>query len=166
MKVIPFLLKELEHEANTTRKFLNLVKPENFQWKPHERSMSIKQLCTHIAELPSWIDLAVNTDGIDFATNSYKPSNAENTQDLLNILENSLKKANEALLKVTEDDLLLTWTIRNGEEILQAMTKYEAIRHSFSQTTHHRAQLGVYLRILNIPIPGSYGPSADDPGMR
>jgi uncharacterized damage-inducible protein DinB len=165
MKIIPFLLKELEQEAITTRKFLNLVKPENFQWKPHKKSMSVKQLSTHIAELPGWIDLAINTDGIDFSENSYKPSHAESTQDLLNILENSLQKANAALLKTNEDDLLLTWTISNGKDILQAMTKYEAIRHSFSQTTHHRAQLGVFLRLLDIPIPGSYGPSADDPNM-
>ena len=165
MKVIPFLLKELEQEATTTRKFLNLVKPENFQWKPHKKSMSVKQLATHIAELPAWIDLAVNQEGIDFASNSFEPSHVENTQDLLNILENSLKKANAALLKISEDDLLLTWTLRNGDTILQAMTKYESIRHSYSQTTHHRAQLGVFLRLLDIPIPGSYGPSADDPNM-
>ena len=165
MKVIPFLLKELEQEATTTRKFLNLVKPENFQWKPHEKSMSVKQLCTHIAELPSWIDLSVNSDGIDFATSPYNPPAVESTSDLLNLFENSLQKASAALLKIKEDDLLLTWTLRDGDNILQAMTKYEAIRHSFSQTTHHRAQLGVFLRILNIPIPGSYGPSADETGF-
>ena len=162
MHIIPFLLKELEQEATTTRKFLNLVKPENFQWKPHEKSMSVKQLCTHIAELPSWIDLSVNSDGIDFATSPYNPPAVESTSDLLNLFENSLQKASAALLKIKEDDLLLTWTLRDGDNILQAMTKYEAIRHSFSQTTHHRAQLGVFLRLLNIPIPGSYGPSADD----
>jgi uncharacterized damage-inducible protein DinB len=165
MHIIPFLLKELEQEATTTRKFLNLVKPENFQWKPHEKSMSVKQLCTHIAELPSWIDLSVNSDGIDFATSPYSPPAVESTSDLLNLFENSLQKASAALLKIKEDDLLLTWTLRDGDNILQAMTKYEAIRHSFSQTTHHRAQLGVFLRILNIPIPGSYGPSADETGF-
>jgi uncharacterized damage-inducible protein DinB len=165
MHIIPFLLKELEQEATTTRKFLNLVKPENFQWKPHEKSMSVKQLCTHIAELPSWIDLSVNSDGIDFATSPYNPPAVESTSDLLNLFENSLQKASAALLKIKEDDLLLTWTLRDGDNLLQAMTKYEAIRHSFSQTTHHRAQLGVFLRILNIPIPGSYGPSADETGF-
>ena len=165
MHIIPFLLKELTQEATTTRKFLNLVKPENFKWKPHEKSMSVKQLCTHLAELPSWIDLSVNTEGIDFAANSYNPPAIENTADLLNLFENSVEKANAALQKIKEDDLLLTWTLRDGDNILQAMTKYEAIRHSYSQTTHHRAQLGVFLRILNIPIPGSYGPSADEPGF-
>jgi uncharacterized damage-inducible protein DinB len=165
MHIIPFLIKELEQEAVTTRKFLNLVKPEKFQWKPHEKSMSVKQLCTHIAELPSWIDLSVNSDGIDFATSPYNPPAVESTSDLLNLFENSLQKASAALLKIKEDDLLLTWTLRDGDNILQAMTKYEAIRHSFSQTTHHRAQLGVFLRLLNIPIPGSYGPSADETGF-
>ena len=165
MHIIPFLIKELEQEAVTTRKFLNLVKPENFQWKPHEKSMSVKQLCTHIAELPSWIDLSVHSDGIDFATSPYNPPAVESTSDLLNLFENSLQKASAALLKIKEDDLLLTWTLRDGDNILQAMTKYEAIRHSFSQTTHHRAQLGVFLRLLNIPIPGSYGPSADETGF-
>lgn len=165
MNVIPFLIKELEQEAKTTRKFLKLVSPDKFQWKPHEKSMDMKRLCVHIAELPSWIDMAVNTDGIDFAAGDYKPTNVSSTQDLLDLLDHSEKKALDALQSVSDEDLLKTWTIKNGDQLLSAMTKYEAIRHSYSQTTHHRAQLGVYLRLLNIPIPGSYGPSADEPSF-
>jgi len=164
MHIIPFLLKELEQEANTTRKFFKLLKPEDFQWKPHEKSMSIKQLSTHIAELPSWIDLAVNTDGIDFQKTPYLPKEVNTANDLLNILEASLKKASDALLSIrNEDDLLQTWTIQMGEQIIAVMTKFEAVRVSYKQTTHHRAQLGVYLRLLNIPVPQSYGPTADEP---
>ena len=162
MNVIPFLIKELEQEAKTTRKFLKLVKPEKFQWKPHEKSMEMKRLCVHIAELPTWVDMSVNTDGIDFASGDYKPSEVETTEDLVNLLDKSEEKALAALQKVTDEELLKTWTIKNGDQLLQAMTKYEAIRHAYSQTTHHRAQLGVYLRLLDIPIPGSYGPSADE----
>ena len=165
MNVIPFLIKELEHEAKTTRKFLNLVKPEKFDYKPHQKSMSMKQLCTHIAELPAWIDMAVNTEGIDFATTDWTPAKVNSTEDLLHLLDNSIEKALKALQEIKEDDLLNTWTIKNGGQLLQAMTKYESIRHAYSQTTHHRAQLGVYLRLLDIPVPASYGPSADDPGM-
>ena len=84
------------------------------------------------------------------------------TSDLLDLLNQSEEKALAALQQISEDGLLETWTIKNGDTILNAMTKYEAIRHSFSQTSHHRAQLGVYLRLLDIPIPGSYGPSADE----
>ncbi len=163
MKIIPFLIKELEQEAKTTRKFLKLVSPDKFSWKPHEKSMEMKRLCVHIAELPGWIDMSINTDGVNFATSDYKPTEVSNTEDLINLLDQSEKKALAALESVKdEDELLKTWTIKNGDQVLQAMTKYEAVRHSYSQTTHHRAQLGVYLRLLNIPIPGSYGPSADD----
>ncbi len=163
MKIIPFLIKELEQEAKTTRKFLKLVSPDKFSWKPHEKSMEMKRLCVHIAELPGWIDMSINTDGVNFATSDYKPTEVSSTEDLINLLDQSEKKALAALESVKdEDELLKTWTIKNGDQVLQAMTKYEAVRHSYSQTTHHRAQLGVYLRLLNIPIPGSYGPSADD----
>lgn len=162
MNVIPFLIKEVEQEAKTTRKFLQLVSPEKFSWKPHEKSMDMKRLCVHIAELPSWIDLAINTNGIDFASGPYQAPEVNSTSDLLDLLNKSEEKALAALQQISEDGLLETWTIKNGDTILNAMTKYEAIRHSFSQTSHHRAQLGVYLRLLDIPIPGSYGPSADE----
>jgi len=165
MNVIPFLIKELEHEAKTTQKFLSLVKPEKFDYKPHQKSMSMKQLCTHIAELPAWIDMAVNTEGIDFATTDWTPAEVNSTNDLLQLLDSSTEKALKALAEIKEEDLLKTWTIKNGDQLLQAMTKFESIRHAYSQTTHHRAQLGVYLRLLDIPVPASYGPSADDPGM-
>ncbi len=166
MKVIPFLIKELEQEAKTTRKFFKLVSPDKFTWKPHEKSMDIKRLCVHIAELPTWIDLSINTGGINFATSDYKPTEVSSSEDLINLLDQSERKAWAALESVKDEDLLLqTWTLKNGDTLLHAMTKYEAIRHSFSQTTHHRAQLGVYLRLLNIPIPGSYGPSADEPNF-
>jgi uncharacterized damage-inducible protein DinB len=165
MNVIPFLIKELQHEADTTRKFFKLIKADKFDYKPHTKSMSIKQLSTHIAELPAWIDLAVNTDGIDFATMDWTPTEVSSADDLLQLLDKSAEKALAALQNVTDEDLLKTWTIKNDGQVLQAMTKYESIRHAYSQTTHHRAQLGVFLRLLDIPIPGSYGPSADDPGM-
>ncbi|MGN6532075.1 MAG: DinB family protein [Ginsengibacter sp.] len=164
MHIIPFLLKELEQEAGTTRKFFKLVTLENFQWKPHEKSMSIIQLTSHIAELPAWIDSAITTDGIDFGKTPYKSPDVHNTADLIKLLDDSIKKATDALLSVrNEDDLLQTWTIRNNDQIIAAMTKFESVRIAYSQTTHHRAQLGVYLRLLNIPVPQSYGPTADEP---
>jgi uncharacterized damage-inducible protein DinB len=162
MNVIPFLIKELEQEAKTTRKFLKLVNPDKFQWKPHEKSMSMKNLAVHIAEIPAWVDMAVNKDELDFAANSYKPTEVKTADDLVNLLNQSEEKALAALQKINEDDLLQTWTLRNGDTILMSMTRYEMIRHAYSQTIHHRAQLGVYLRLLDIPIPGSYGPSADE----
>lgn len=92
----------------------------------------------------------------------YKPTPINDTNDLLQLFEKSFTSGKDSLSKAKEEDLLPAWTMRSGEMVHSVMTKYEVIRHAFSQTIHHRAQLGVYLRLLNIPIPGSYGPSADE----
>jgi uncharacterized damage-inducible protein DinB len=162
MQIIPLLLKELEQEASTTRKMLQRVPNDQWDWKPHEKSMSMKQLTVHIAELPSWVQMAVTTSELDFAKMDYTPTPVNSTDELVSIFEKSYKEGTDALTAASEDDLLPAWTLRNGEQVYMVMTKYEVIRHSLAQTIHHRAQLGVYLRLLNIPIPGSYGPSADE----
>jgi uncharacterized damage-inducible protein DinB len=162
MPVIPLLLKEFEAEANTTRKMLQRVPDNQWSWKPHQKSMDIKALTVHIAELPSWVKMALTTSGLDFAAIPYEPTELSDTSQLLSIFEKSLEEGRDALSKATEEDLLPEWTLRNGDQVYSVMSKYEVIRHSISQTIHHRAQLGVYLRLLDIPIPGSYGPSADE----
>jgi len=162
MSIIPLVLKEFEQEAQTTRKMLQLVPADKFDWKPHEKSMTMMQLTTHIAELPGWVSMALHTTEMDFAAQPYTPTVVNSNEDLLNLFETGLVSGRTALGNAKEEDLLPTWTLRNGEHVLMVMTKYEVIRHAISQTIHHRAQLGVYLRLLNIPIPGSYGPSADD----
>ena len=162
MNIIPLLVKEMEAEAAITRKMLSRVPSDKMDWKPHEKSMSLKQLCTHIAELPGWTHMAFTTTELDFATMNYKPATVNDAADLQQLHEQSLQKGKNAFEKAKEEDLLPNWTLRKGDHVFNVYTKYELIRHSFSQITHHRAQLGVYLRLLNIPIPGSYGPSADD----
>ena len=162
MDIIQLLLKEMEQEAQTTRKMLGRVPADKLSWKPHEKSMSLKQLSVHIAELPSWVSMGLTTSELDFATSPYEPAPVNSTNDLLAIFEKSFEEGKASLSKAKEEDLLPNWTLRNGDQVYSIMTKYEVIRHAFSQTIHHRAQLGVYLRLLNIPIPGSYGPSADE----
>jgi uncharacterized damage-inducible protein DinB len=161
MELIPIFEQELEQEAETTRKFLKLIPDDKFDWKPHEKSMSLKELTVHIAEIPGWIESALARDVLDFA-NGYEPTPVENTDDLLELLNASVEKSKKALDEADEEDLLPDWTMKNGDQVLMVMPKHEVIRHSLSQLTHHRAQLGVYLRLLDIPIPGSYGPSADE----
>ena len=162
MDILQALLKEMEAEAATTRKMLALVPTEKLTWKPHEKSMSLQNLAVHITELPSWVSLALTTTGIDFAAMDYKPRVVNDAAELLPMFEQSFASGQEALKNAKEADLEPSWTMRSGDKIHAVMNKYEVIRHSFAQTSHHRAQLGVYLRLLNIPIPGSYGPSADD----
>jgi uncharacterized damage-inducible protein DinB len=162
MQTIPLLLKELDYEVQIARKMLALVPDDKFDWKPHPKSTAMKQLGVHIAELPGWITMGLNTTEMDFETSPYTPTPVSDTPDLLRLLEKSYESGKGSLSGATEDDLLPKWTLRSGKQIFAEMTKYELVRHSLNQITHHRAQLGVYLRLLNIPIPGSYGPSADE----
>jgi uncharacterized damage-inducible protein DinB len=165
MDIIQALVKEMEAEAATTRKMLQLVPAEKFDWKPHPKSMSMKNLAVHIAELPSWVQMAFNSSELDFAGMNYTPAPVTNNADLLSLFESSISVGLNALRSAKEEDLYPSWTLRTGDKIHAVYTKYEVVRHAFAQTTHHRAQLGVYLRLLDIPIPGSYGPSADEMTM-
>ena len=160
MDILQALVKEMEAEAITTRKMLQLIPTDKLSWKPHEKSMTLQNLGVHIAELPSWVSMALNTSELDFATIDYKPTPVNDTKEMVALFETSLSSGLNALRQAKEADLLPSWTMRTGDKVHAVMNKYEVIRHAFAQTTHHRAQLGVYLRLLNIPIPGSYGPSA------
>lgn len=155
-------LRELEQEATTTRKMLARVPNDRYDWKPHPKSMSIRRLATHVAELPSWIGMALTTDELDFAANPYEAEKIENTTDLLDYFERMLEDGRQHLKNGKEETLNKPWTLRNGEEIYSVEPKADVIRMSLSQIIHHRAQLGVFLRLLDVKIPGSYGPSADE----
>ncbi len=163
--IVPFFEKQLKEEAATTRKMLKIVPDDKYDWKPHPKSMSVQRLATHIAELPGWIPMGIKTDVLDFAVADYKPTPIKNNSELLAVFEENQKMALEALSKTTDEFLQNPWTMRNGDQVFLTITKEDVIRLSISQTIHHRAQLGVFMRMLNIPIPGSYGPSADEMGM-
>jgi len=162
MDVIKLLKEELAQEAATTRKFLALVPFEKGDWAPHEKSMKMMDLATHIADLTSWPKLGVETDELDFASAPYNPTKVENNEQLIAMMDKGFNDSLESLSSVEEAFLEKPWVLRTGEQIHVDTTKYGLIRVSLNQITHHRAQLGVYLRLLNIPIPGSYGPSADE----
>ena len=162
MNIIELLLKEFDQETAITRKMLERVPNDKWDWKPHEKSMSIQSLAVHIAELPGWVAMALHTEGLDFATMDYKPTQVQTAEELLKVFDESVAKGRQTLSNAKEEDLLPKWTMKTGDKVHAVFTKYEVIRHSLAQSIHHRAQLGVYLRLLNIPIPGTYGPSADE----
>ena len=162
MTTVQKLLKEMQEEANTTRKMLAIVPTDKMDWQPHAKSMTVRALATHIAELPSWVNMTLDTSELDFATTPYNPKKLEDNAELMAYFETTLADANERLSKATDADLLPNWVLRNGDTILADRTKEEVLRMTYCQVVHHRAQMGVFLRMLNIPIPGSYGPSADE----
>lgn len=163
--MIDTFARELEQEAITTRKMLERVPTDKFDWQPHPKSMTIKRLATHIAELPTWIGMTLNTDELDFANNPYTPTEVNSTEALLAYFEKSLEDGRAEIAKGRDEQLSELWTLREGDQIYSVSSKGEVLRMAFNQITHHRAQLGVYLRLLDIPIPGSYGPSADEMGF-
>ncbi|WP_343307270.1 DinB family protein [Chitinophaga niabensis] len=161
MSIISSFLKEMEKESITTRKMLSIVPEDKFDWQPHPKSMTVRQLTTHIAEMPTFATLAVTTDELDFNTQPYQPVQINNKEELLQYFETTLADSKAHLAAANENILPETWTMRAGDAIYAQLSKEEAVRMSFSQIVHHRAQLGVFLRLLDVPIPGSYGPSAD-----
>lgn len=154
------LLTEWEQELSITRKILQII-PENFDWKPHEKSMSLGGLATHVAEIPSWIAVTLETDVLDFSK-GYTPNVCKTTEELLTLFDKFAAESKIVLHAVTEEKMKESWTMRNGEQVYFTELKAVVLRTwVFSHLIHHRAQLGVYLRLLNVPLPGTYGPSAD-----
>jgi uncharacterized damage-inducible protein DinB len=165
MSIIQNYLKELEDETPATRKMLERVPEGKNDWKPHTKSMELMRLAVHVAELPGWITMVIKTPELDFATYPYNPPNFQKNEELVAHFEKHLAESREALTSVDDSILNDTWKLRNGEQIYFETTKGEILRTSINHLVHHRAQLGVYLRLLDIPIPGSYGPSADEMAM-
>jgi len=161
MTFIEFFKQQFIEEANTTRKMLARVPDNQYNYKPHERSMVMKSLVTHLADLPGWVHFTLTTDELDFQK-GYEQPDIANNKELLAYFEKRYNDGLSALVAENEKVLNDPWTMRNGETIYATNPKIDILRMSMSQQIHHRAQLGVYLRLLNIPIPGSYGPSADE----
>ncbi|MDB5227102.1 MAG: hypothetical protein JWN78_1295 [Bacteroidota bacterium] len=156
------LLREYKHECESTRKLLASVPFDHPDWKPHEKSMTLSQLAIHIADLPNWVAITLERDGLDWAKEPYKPKVATSTEELLKIHDDAVESAIKSLSVATDEKFMENWTMRNGDKVYFTMPKIACLRASaFNHIYHHRGQLTVYLRLLNVPVPGMYGPTAD-----
>ncbi len=163
MTKIEVLLAELKQEAEITKNILQRVPLEKADWAPHEKSMKLGRLASHVAEVPGWIAYTLSADELDFAKMDYKPFVPDSTEALLEHLDKNVKIALTALENANDEELLKPWTMRSGEQIFFTKCKQEVVRTMcYSHLVHHRAQLGVYLRMLDVALPGSYGPTADE----
>jgi len=161
MTFIEFFKRQFTEEAVTTRKMLSRVPDSQYTYKPHEKSMVIKSLVTHLADLPGWIHFTLTIDELDFQK-PYEQPDINNNEELLAYFDKRYNDGLSALVAENEKELNKPWTLRNGDTVYFTSPKIDVLRMSMSQQIHHRAQLGVYLRLLNVAIPGSYGPSADE----
>jgi len=162
MTTATIYLAELEQEAAKTKRILERIPADKLTWKPHEKSMTLGRLGMHIAELPNWIKSTVETEGFDFAKSAYKPLVPDTKEQILEQFERSLTTGVETLSKVTEDELRVTWKATRGEQVVFALPRSGMIRNNLSHIIHHRGQLSVYLRLLGVPLPNLYGPTADE----
>ena len=165
METLPHLKKEFDQEYETTKKFFGVYPEDKNDYQPHEKSMKMMTLATHIAEIFGWPDFMMKTEKLDFAAGDYQPTFLNKKVELQQKFEEDYKKSKETLNTINESDLNGRWTLKNGDHVIADYNKYEAIRHALNQIAHHRAQLGVYYRLNGIQLPGSYGPSADIEGF-
>ena len=165
MKLSQFLLAEVKQEAIATRKLLALVPFEKADFKPHEKSMNLLNLAKHVAEISGWYKECLLDDELDFAKGSGTPKVFNSTADLVALHDKHILQAEKILLEISEDEFQKPWSMRAGEVIYFTSPKAEVVRTwCMNHLYHHRAQLGVYLRLLDVPLPGVYGPSADAQG--
>ncbi len=160
------LWSELQHEAANTRKLLAAVPFDKADFKPHEKSMSLKQLAAHVAEITGWWKECLVQDELDFAKDSGERKQYQSTQDILDWYDVLVANAKTIIENATDEDFAKPWTMRHGDQIFFTMPKAAIVRTwCLNHLYHHRGQLTVYLRLLDVPVPGMYGPTADNPGM-
>lgn len=166
MNLGKILAAELQHEAATARKMLERLPGDKFGWKPHDKSMTLGRIAGHVVELLDWAGVTMLQDELDFATSGYKPAEYTSAAELVSALDKKLADAVGVLSNVADEAFGENWTLRNGEQVYFTMPK-AAVMRSFvmNHIVHHRGQLSVYMRLLDIPVPSIYGPSADEGQM-
>jgi uncharacterized damage-inducible protein DinB len=164
MKLTQLFLDELDREAPRTRRAVERVPSGRDDWKPHPRSMALGRLAGLVASMPSWIPLIIGQDELDLTP----PGGGAQTQQpaatsLADALDQHVVKAREALRSTTDEFLLTTnWRLKAGGQVVMSQPRHIVLRDTLNHLAHHRGQLTVYLRLLDLPVPAIYGPSADD----
>ena len=155
-------LGDLNHELGVTRKLLERVPDAHLDWKPHEKSMTLGGLALHVATIPYWLTRVLEADFFDLATAGRNPPPGS-VQEILDAFEDRVANMRRLLDAADDAALAQPWQLKRGEQVLQSMPRLAVIRAmGISHMIHHRAQLSVYLRMLDVPLPPMYGPTADE----
>jgi uncharacterized damage-inducible protein DinB len=163
MTLTQLFIDELDREGARTRRVVANVSAGHDDWKPHEKSMPFGRLAGLVASMPSWVNLIVEQDELDLTPPGGGTFQPPQTTALVAALDGHLAKAREALSKTTDDYLLTTnWRLKAGGQVVLNDRRHLVLRDTINHWAHHRGQLTVYLRLLGIPVPSVYGPTADD----
>ena len=161
MTIAETLLPEFDLEMNTTRRVLERVPTDKGEWKPHEKSFSLGHLAQLVATMPGWLVSIAKGQNIDLSSGpgySY-----EATETLLGRFDKLVSDAREAMAATSDEDYAKPWSLTMGEKVLFTTPRGETARSTINHLIHHRGQLTVYLRLLDVPVPSIYGPTADEP---
>jgi uncharacterized damage-inducible protein DinB len=166
MPMSQVLLPEFDHEMANTRKALERVPDDKFGWKPHEKSMTLGRLATHVAELTGWIPTTLETESLDFAPPGappFQPKIAASQAELLATFDKNVAAARAAIGGAGDAQWMVPWTLLNGGQTIFSLPRIAVLRGMvMNHIIHHRGQLAVYLRLNDVPVPALYGPSADE----
>jgi uncharacterized damage-inducible protein DinB len=157
------LLPEFDQEIETLRALIATAPDASLDWGPHPKSYTLRMLISHLANIPGWLPMTLDTAELDFATQDFKTPQVESVAHALQSLGANAAAAREKLRAATDGAINEIWTMRAGPQIFFSDTKYVVIRgFVINHLVHHRGQLSVYLRLLDVPLPKIYGPTADD----
>ncbi|MCL6506797.1 MAG: DinB family protein [Bryobacteraceae bacterium] len=169
MTISEAMLPEFDREMELTRRTLERVPEDKLAWKPHEKSMSMGRLAQHLSEIPGWVELTINRESLDIAPPGgppYQPPRVTSVRDVLAAFDKGVASAREAMAGAADDHLLKPWSMLVGGEVKWTLPRATILRaYILNHLIHHRAQLGVYLRLNDVPVPATYGPSADEAMM-
>jgi uncharacterized damage-inducible protein DinB len=164
MNLIDPILAELAHEGATTRRLLERLPQGHLGWQPHQKSMTLGRLATHIAEIPGWVGSIVEKDEFDIGASGYVPPTFGSVAEIIAMFDKSVATATETLKRQSNDRLLAKWQLKKNGKLVVEMPRLGMIRSFLmNHLIHHRGQLSVYLRLQNVPLPSIYGPTADEP---
>ena len=165
MSISATLLPEFDHESATSRTVIERVPEDKYGWKPHDKSMTAGRLASHIAEMPNWAAQSINNESLDLA-GGYAPFDAGSRAELLAAFDKATGEARAAIAGCSDETFMKMWSLKMGDKTLMTMPKIAVVRtFVMNHVIHHRGQLSVYLRELNVPVPSIYGPSADEGSM-
>jgi uncharacterized damage-inducible protein DinB len=164
------LLPEFDHELANTRRTLERVPEDKFDWKPHEKSPTMGWLAGHLAVIPTWAVSTIDLDSLDLNPEGGPPPRVappQSREELLDLFDKNVAAARAAIAGASDEHLFKPWTLLNGGKTILTLPRIAVLRgFVMSHGIHHRAQLGVYLRLNDVPVPAIYGPSADEEGFQ
>lgn len=160
MSVSETLLPEFDQEMPTTRRLLERVPSDKAEWKPHPKSFALGHLAQLVAGMPGWITNTIRQTELNLAAGA--GYSFETTETLLGVFDKNVREAREAIAAAKDADFAVQWSLKMGDRVLFSSPRGPVVRQHINHLCHHRGQLTVYLRLLDVPIPSIYGPTADE----